>query len=63
MGYQIGEPVGIAWEPHNREFEICDIREIHYKLTDMRTIEYQLARIGIPEIHTDWLTEDRIFKL
>ncbi|WP_214630018.1 hypothetical protein [Paenibacillus agaridevorans] len=61
--YEVGEPVGIAWEPHNREFQIYDIREIRYKISGETTVEYQLARIGKTQYRTDWLTPDKLFRL
>lgn len=63
MEYKIGEPVGILWEPHDREFEVHDIREIHYRLSGDTIIEYQLARIGKPEFRSNWLPASKLFKL
>lgn len=63
MKFEIGESVGIEWEPHNREFEVYDRREILYKRSGDVVHEYQLCRIGKEEYKTDWIKEDRLFKV
>lgn len=63
MNFEIGEAVGIEWEPRNREFEVYDRREILYKRSGTVEHEYQLCRIGKPEFKTDWINEYRLFKL